>query len=762
MLVNGDLEMAGDNEIALQVKSPAPPVIPTFNAASPLIDAQTIGDNQTKLDTGQTNLQILNRQNSEGDIQYRNQLISNAAAHALDSDSWDTAMRAAVQKGAPEAAQFVGRYTPLLQQRLFAAYAGAPAQGTPGAAGVAAPGAAATTDPAQIYQGASAEQLAQSLQKNNAILPIIAGVKDQQTLNAAHAQLAAMGIPGERFLGNTYSSMVTPQQLNQLFTGTQARVAYLQDKVAAASTGAAPAGGLVPIPWKVTTTKDSFGNERPVAYNPNNPVQSITIKPGAQTASSQSSPYDTFAATMNRSENATGNPAATPPINPQTGKPVSSAVGNGQFIDQTWLDTVKSARPDLVKGMSDKEILALRADPQLSQDMTSAYARQNAETLSANGLPVTSATLALAHRFGPDGAKTILSASPDAKLADILPKKVIDANPTLANATAGQYTQGLVKQFGNTPMNAVTTPKMGDFEPESVDPNLTGWDYAKQYPVEVQDAARAYMNGSVMPTGNARNQGISTMAKMVAQKVATDLGRPELADDTLYPQRRQMQVELAKTTAPQALGGQITFGGTALGHLAQYATDLSDLHNVSGGLTPIGHGVNWIESLGPDQAGKINKASADAQHYGQEITKFYGGGPGGEGERNRFLAISDPTTKTPQELAGVIRGERDLIPERYAQIRANIDNVLGPEAAAKALARLDTQTSMDKINRSLSLLDPTGPEAQALKNVSASSAPAIDPRDASALRANSHNPAAVAAIDKKYGDGTAAKILGGQ
>jgi hypothetical protein len=740
--------VADDQAIALKV------TVPQFNAATPLADAQTFQANQTKL-------QMLNRENSGQDIQFRSQLIRDAAAHALDAESWDAAMNAAVQRGAPEAAQYVGRYTPLLQQRLFDAYAGAApaAQGAAGGpANAAAGGAATPTDQFdRMYQSASPAQMAQSLQKNNMILAALSTVRDEQSYNAAISRLTAAGIPNAAQIAGPYN----PLNVVRLWNDTQQRVAYLQSKVAAASSGV-PAENLVPVPWKVTTAKDSFGDERPIAYNPNNPAQAMTIKPssGAAAATAAASPYDDFATKMNGAENATGNPAA---VNPR-----STATGNGQFIDQTWLDTVKSARPDLVKGMSDQQILAMRSDPALSKEMTAEYARQNAQTLEADGLPVTSATLALAHRFGPDGAKTILAASPDTKLSDILPKKVIDANPSLANQTAGQYAQSIVKQFGNAPVSTVKTPTLTDFDPESIDPNLRGWDYAKQYPVEIQDAARAYMNGAAMPTGNPRNQGITTMAKMVAQKVATDLGRPELADDTLYPQRRQMQVELAKTTAPQALGGQITFGGTALGHLATYATDLADLHNVSGFLTPIGGRINWARSFGPEQAGKINKATADAQHYGQEISKFYAGGPAGEAERNRFMAIADPTTKTPQELAGVVRGERDLIPERYAQIRANIENVLGPEAAAKAMSRLDIQGSMDRINRALATLDPTGPEAAALKNAPAPAAPAsspgvapnIDPRDAAALKANSHNPAWAGAIDDKYGRGAAAKILG--
>ena len=73
-----------DQEVALDVKSPAPPVIPPFNAATPLADAQTLLSNQTSLQAAQTNLQKLNRQNTGEDLQFRNSLIANAAAHALE------------------------------------------------------------------------------------------------------------------------------------------------------------------------------------------------------------------------------------------------------------------------------------------------------------------------------------------------------------------------------------------------------------------------------------------------------------------------------------------------------------------------------------------------------------------------------------------------------------------------------------------------------------------------------------------------------
>lgn len=258
-------------------------------------------------------------------------------------------------------------------------------------------------------------------------------------------------------------------------------------------------------------------------------------------------------------------------------------------------------------------------------------------------------------------------------------------------------------------------PSLSNFDPESVDSNLTGTDYLKQYPAEVQAAVREYMAGGVMPTGNPRAQGITTMAKTVAQKMAMDAGNPELADDALYSRRRQMQVDLSKTTSPQQVGGQITFGGTALGHLATYAESLADLNNYNGGITPIGHAINAVRGMGPEQAGAIANANGVAQHYGQEIAKFYGGGSSGEAERSRFLQNSDPATKTSQELAGMLRAERNLIPERFDQIRANIANVLGADRATQELARVNMQPDMARINAALARLDPTGPEALAMR-----------------------------------------------
>src|SRR6187455_3008573 len=122
--------------------------------------------------------------------------------------------------------------------------------------------------------------------------------------------------------------------------------------------------------------------------------------------------------------------------NPNARNPHSSASGAGQFISSTWLDTISRHRPDLVQGRSPAEILAMRNDPQLSREMTSAYASDNAGILSKRGLPVTPGSTYLAHFAGPQGAVGILSADPNAPVAGILTPAAVKANPFLNGMTA--------------------------------------------------------------------------------------------------------------------------------------------------------------------------------------------------------------------------------------------------------------------------------------------------------------------------------------
>lgn len=133
---------------------------------------------------------------------------------------------------------------------------------------------------------------------------------------------------------------------------------------------------------------------------------------------------------------------------PNARNPNSSASGAGQFIDSTWLATIKNARPDLAD-KSDAELLALKTDPQLSRQMTEAYAAQNGAILSKAGHPVTPGTTYLAHFAGPQGAVSVLSADPSAPVSSVLTPAAVKANPFLQGMTVGDLRGWADRKMGS-------------------------------------------------------------------------------------------------------------------------------------------------------------------------------------------------------------------------------------------------------------------------------------------------------------------------
>lgn len=135
---------------------------------------------------------------------------------------------------------------------------------------------------------------------------------------------------------------------------------------------------------------------------------------------------------------------------PYARNPRSSAGGLGQFIDSTWLSMLAKHRPDLTG--SPDELLALKTSPELSRQMTDAYAKDNGEILSKSGIPVTPGNTYLAHFAGPDGAVKVLGADPAMPVSSILGMGVVKANPFLANMTAGDLQAWAGKKMGGAAM----------------------------------------------------------------------------------------------------------------------------------------------------------------------------------------------------------------------------------------------------------------------------------------------------------------------
>ncbi len=126
--------------------------------------------------------------------------------------------------------------------------------------------------------------------------------------------------------------------------------------------------------------------------------------------------------------------------------PYSSALGVGQFVEATWLGLMRKHRPDIATTLSEKQILDLRKDPELSRFMASRYAEENTSLLARRGLPVTPGSLYLAHFAGPAGAAAILTAPESADAAAVIAnvgarpgvtrEKIVNGNPFLKTFTA--------------------------------------------------------------------------------------------------------------------------------------------------------------------------------------------------------------------------------------------------------------------------------------------------------------------------------------
>jgi transglycosylase-like protein with SLT domain len=129
-------------------------------------------------------------------------------------------------------------------------------------------------------------------------------------------------------------------------------------------------------------------------------------------------------------------------LNPQAGAPTSSARGLFQFVEQTWLGTIKQAGPALGYGryadaitrtasghyqVSDpamrSEILKLRNDPAANAIMAGAFTKANAAILTNKlGRAPSEGELYMAHFLGAGGAARLIghaASNPNASAADL-------------------------------------------------------------------------------------------------------------------------------------------------------------------------------------------------------------------------------------------------------------------------------------------------------------------------------------------------------
>jgi Transglycosylase SLT domain len=148
-------------------------------------------------------------------------------------------------------------------------------------------------------------------------------------------------------------------------------------------------------------------------------------------------------------------------LNPQAGASTSSARGLFQFIEQTWLATLKQAGPALGYGryadaitktaagqyeVQDpamrNEILKLRNDPTANAVMAGAFTQSNADILKEQlGRAPSEPELYIAHFLGAPGAARLISlaaSNPNAKAADYFPGAAQANSPIFYDRSTGK------------------------------------------------------------------------------------------------------------------------------------------------------------------------------------------------------------------------------------------------------------------------------------------------------------------------------------
>jgi hypothetical protein len=121
--------------------------------------------------------------------------------------------------------------------------------------------------------------------------------------------------------------------------------------------------------------------------------------------------------------------------------PKSSALGPFQFLASTFLDVVQRNFPELTQGRSQAVVLQMRADLKISRDVALRYTRENAASLSAQGVTPTPANLRLAFFAGAAGALKVITAKSDTPVSSLLSASAREANPFLNGMTAGELLQ---------------------------------------------------------------------------------------------------------------------------------------------------------------------------------------------------------------------------------------------------------------------------------------------------------------------------------
>lgn len=149
--------------------------------------------------------------------------------------------------------------------------------------------------------------------------------------------------------------------------------------------------------------------------------------------------------------------------NPSARNPRSSASGQFQFLDSTYLNHARRLAP----GVDDQSLMARKNDPQFQRQVMEDFTQENAQALTDRGLPTTPGNLYLAHFLGAGGARKALTSPDDASVEAFVGPEVVAANPHLKGMNVAQLKQWADSKYGEGAENPADLPAPGAQEASS-------------------------------------------------------------------------------------------------------------------------------------------------------------------------------------------------------------------------------------------------------------------------------------------------------
>src|SRR5215471_3049209 len=311
-------------------------------------------------------------------------------------------------------------------------------------------------------------------------------------------------------------------------------------------------------------------------------------------------------------ENTTGNPNAR--------NPLSSATGDGQFIDDTWVDVLSRNRPDLVAGKTRAQVLAMRGDTDLSDQMIQAYGRENAQYLGQHNEPVNATTIALAHRLGPEGAVRVLNASVGTPISALVKQDVMDANPDLRGRTVGQLLDTYLNKFGRSEV---------EFQPAGTRFAGPGAPNQQQQKVQGGGGTGGWVPGQTTATPSAGNKarmegdqkqleadsGELTHIQGAGQQAAS--GKP-----VLWDMKRLAPESITGSLAEPRLAIARFFGSFAPDQVQQWLKDSAGLEKAQATVSNTDQMIKLMQRNVTNAETALGQATGSSVRIGAMLTQF--------------------------------------------------------------------------------------------------------------------------------------------